>query len=153
MFERIWRAFRNDATVYKDFRTNAAISSESFVAILLGIGLGVIIETMRGGFIGGIIVGLNNLIGYLFLSFWAWFIGTKLSKGDGSFSDVRKALAYAYCIPAVLIPIPWLGLLAGLWLLIIASSAIRETLGIGKGMTFFIVLSEILALFLLSAVG
>ena len=70
-------------------------------------------------------------------------MGTKLAKGTGSFTDIRVAVAYAYCIPTILTYVPYIGLIASLWLIVTASLAIRETLGIGKGLTFFIVLISV----------
>jgi hypothetical protein len=140
------------------------------IVTLIHVILTVLLDSVAYGFwygsfssvflIDGIVSGLFLIVGYLVLAFWAWLVGTKLSKGTGSFGEVRTALAYAYFPVALvfvleLLPSPWswiITILAALWSLVIVSSAIRETLRIEKGVTFFIVISAFVVQFLLITV-
>lgn len=157
MFNRIFRAFRNDVSLYAELKGNLQFASESWIVIAISIGISAILATLLGlgngilaGIVSGLATALGGIAGYLVLIILAWLIGTKLAKGTGSFTDIRAAVAYAYCIPAILTPIPIIGSIIGLWLLVTESSAIRETLGIGKGLTFFIVVISIVAIFAIS---
>lgn len=157
MFNRIVRAFRNDVSLYGELKGKPEFASESWMVLAISIVIGAVLATLIGlkkgmllGIADGLSGALGGILGYLVLVVLAWFIGTILAKGTGSFSDVRAAVAYAYCIPAILTPIPIVGLIFSFWLLVIASSAIRETLGIGKGLTFFIVIMSIVAIFAIS---
>jgi len=150
MFNRILRAFLNDVSMYNEFKGNPEVASESWMVLGISIVTSAVLATLTGignGISFGIFAGLTSVLvgvlGYFVLVGLAWFMGTKLAKGTGSFTDVRAAAAYAYCIPTILTYIPFIGLIASLWLLVTASSAIRETLGIGKGLTFFIVLISV----------
>ena len=150
MFNRILRAFRNDVSLYGELKGNPAFASESWTVLATSILLSAVVATLTSsgdgvlfGIVSGVISALGSIFGYLVLVILAWFIGTKLAKGTGSVTDVRTAVAYAYCLPAILTPIPMIGFLASLWLLVTESSAIRETLGIGKGLTFLIVMISI----------
>ena len=157
MFNRILRAFRNDVSLYGELKGNPQFASESWMVLAISIGISAILATLFGlgngvlaGIVSGLATALGGIVGYLVLIILAWFIGTKLAKGTGSFTDIRAAITYAYSIPTILTPIPYIGSIIGLWLLVTASSAIRETLGIGKGLTFFIVIISIAAIFVIS---
>jgi len=159
MFNRILRAFRNDVSLYGELKGNPAFASESWTVLAISILLSAVVATLTSsgdgvlfGIVSGVISALGSIFGYLVLVILAWFIGTKLAKGTGSVTDVRTAVAYAYCLPAILTPIPMIGFLASLWLLVTESSAIRETLGIGKGLTFLIVMISIGAILAYSVV-
>ena len=159
MFNRILRAFRNDVSLYGELKGNPAFASESWTVLATSILLSAVVATLTSsgdgvlfGIVSGVISALGSIFGYLVLVILAWFIGTKLAKGTGSVTDVRTAVAYAYCLPAILTPIPMIGFLASLWLLVTESSAIRETLGIGKGLTFLIVMISIGAILAYSVV-
>ena len=150
MFNRILRAFLNDASIYSELKGNPEVASESWIVLVISIVVSAVLAALTGigdGISLGIFAGLTSavisVLGYFVLVSLAWFMGTKLANGAGSFSDIRVAVAYAYCIPTILTYIPYIGLIASLWLLVTASSAVRETLGIGKGLTFFIVLISV----------
>ena len=150
MINRILRAFRNDVSVYGELKGNPEFASESWIVFAITIVVSAVLATLTGigngisfGIFAGLASALVGVLGYFVLVGLAWFMGTKLAKGTGSFTDIRAAAAYAYCIPTSLTYIPYIGLIASLWLLVTASSAIRETLGIGKGLTFFIVLISV----------
>ena len=150
MFNRILRAFRNDVTLYSELKTNPEFTSEAWIVLAISIIASAVLITLTSigdGLSVGIVVGAisasGSVIGYFVLAGLAWFIGTKLARGTGTFTDVRVAVAYAYCLPAILTSIPVIGIIASLWLLATESSAIRETLGIGKGLTFIIVMFSI----------
>jgi hypothetical protein len=164
MFNRILRAFRNDVSLYGELKGNPAFASESWMVLAISIVISAVLATLTGigdgiriGIVGGFISALGGIFGYLVLVGLAWFIGTKLAKGTASVADIRAAVAYAYCIPAILIPailtpLPIIGFFASLWLLVTESSALRETLGIGKGLTFLIVMLSVAAILLYSVV-
>ena len=150
MFNRILRAFRNDASLYGELKGNSEFASESWMVFAISVVISAVLATLTSigdgvlaGIVWGVISALGGIFGYIVLVVLAWFIGTKLAKGTGSVTDVRTAVAYAYCIPAILTPVPLIGFIASLWLLVTESSAIRETLGIGKGLTFLIVMISI----------
>ena len=154
MFNRIFRAFRNDVSLYGELKGNPEFASESWMVLAISIVISAVLATLTGirdGILIGI-VALGGIFGYLVLVVLAWFIGTKLAKGTGSVADIRAAVAYAYCIPAILTPLPIIGFFASLWLLVTESSAIRETLGIGKGLTFLIVMLSVAAILVYSVV-
>lgn len=147
MINRMISAMKNDLTVYKLLKEGSSFSSESIIAILViavlsGLISGIANPEGEFSFLNaGIWLSfLGTVFTYLLFSLWAWFVGTKLVKGTGTFSDVRIALAYAFS-PSIFVGLPYIGFLAGLWTWVTVSSAIRETLGIGKGSTFLIVIS------------
>ena len=159
MFNRILRAFRNDVSLYGELKGNPEFASESWMVLAISILISAVLATLTSigdgilvGIVGGVISALGGIFGYLVLVVLAWLIGTKLAKGTGSVADIRAAVAYAYCIPAILTPVPIIGFIASLWLLVTESSAIRETLGIGKGLTFLIVMLSVAAILVYSVV-
>jgi hypothetical protein len=155
VFNRIWRAFRNDASLYAELKGNPQFASESWLIFAISIVISAILVSLLDGnqlvpgIIGGLalVSALSSILGFFALVILAWSIGAKLAGGTGSFTDIRAAMAYAYCIPAILTPIPTVGLIASLWFLVTGSSAIRETLGIGKGLTFIIVIISGMVIF------
>ena len=159
MFNRILRAFRNDISLYGELKGNPEFASESWMVLTISIVISAALATLTiigdgvlTGIVWGVISALGGIFGYIVLVVLAWLIGTKLAKGTGSITDIRAAVAYAYCIPAILTPIPIIGFIASLWLLVTESSAIRETLGIGKGLTFLIVMLSIGAILVYSVI-
>ncbi|RME57364.1 hypothetical protein D6779_08845 [Candidatus Parcubacteria bacterium] len=154
MFNRIWRASANDASLYDELKSDVQ-AGESWVVILVAFAIAAVITSITSSFVDGVISFAIQIIGYLLMAFWAWLVGAVIGKGEGSFGEVQKALAYPYALPAVLMAIPviWLGIIVVLWFLVTMSTAIRETLGIGKGLTFFIVVSAMAISFGLLVVG
>src|SRR3990172_493464 len=131
MFNRILRAFRNDVSLYGELKGNPEFASESWMVLAISILISAVLATLTSigdgilvGIVGGVISALGGIFGYLVLVVLAWLIGTKLAKGTGSVADIRAAVAYAYCIPAILTPVPIIGFIASLWLLVTESSAI-----------------------------
>ena len=149
MFNRIWRAFRNDASLYGELKGNPRFASESWLIFAISIVISAVLATLIDGnqLILGIASALSNILGFFALVILAWFIGAKLAGGTGSFTDIRAAVTYAYCIPAILTPVPTVGLITSLWFLVTGSSAIRETLGIGRGLTLIIVIISGMVIF------
>lgn len=155
MFTRIWHAFANKATLYQDLKAGIP-GWESWVVILIAFAVEAIITAITSTVPDGMLQFFIQLIGYLVMAFWAWLIGAVIGKGKGSFADVQKAIAYPYFVPTILgaIPMNWVGdektglwvdgivkIVVALWFLVTLSTAIRETLGIGKRLTYFIVIS------------
>ncbi|GAB4505407.1 MAG: hypothetical protein Fur0043_24020 [Anaerolineales bacterium] len=148
MFNRIWRAFTNKTDLYPELKAGVP-AWEAWAIVLVAFAIGAVVSVVTVSLLEGVLQFFLSLVGYLFMAFWAWLIGAVIGKGNGSFGDVQKAIAYPYAVPAILTAFPnrWVGLIVGLWLLVILSTAIRETLGIGKGLTFFIVISSIVVVF------
>ncbi len=159
MFNNIFRAFRNDVTLYPEIKGNAQVATQSWIVLALALVGNAFVATLVGvftsGFLPGIFAGMisvvGSLFGYVVMLILAWVIGILIAKGTGTFTDLHSALAHAYSIPAILAPLPYVGFFFSLWLLVTASSAIRETLGISKGLTFFIVILSIVGIFAISA--
>lgn len=159
MFNNMFRAFRNDTTLYPEIKGNSQVATQSWVVLVLSLVGSTFIATVVGiftsgflpGIFAGVVNGIGSLVGYLMMLILAWFFGILIAKGNGTFTDLNSALAHAYSIPAILAPLPYVGIFFSLWLLVTASSAIRETLGISKGLTFFIVLLSIVGIFAISA--
>lgn len=160
MFNNMFRAFRNDVTLYPEIKGNSQVATQAWIVLVLSLVGNAFIATVVGvftsgflpGIFAGIINGVASLFGYVLMLILAWFIGIVIAKGNGTFADLNSALAHAYSIPAILAPLPYVGFFFSLWLLVTASSAIRETLGISKGLTFFIVLMSIVGIFAIAAV-
>lgn len=151
MFNRIVRAFRNDVVMYPEIKGNPEIQTESIQAILVIALLSAVISFLANTFfsssdMGPVAAAITNflglVIGYLVVSGWAWLVGSVIGPGEGTFTDVRTALSYGYA-PYTLSGIPVVGIIFSLWALVTMSSSIRETLEIGKGLTFFIVITSI----------
>lgn len=159
MLNNIFRAFRNETTLYPEIKGNSQVAIQAWIVLvfsLLGNAfIAAIVDFFSRGFLFGIFAGIVNgiasLIGYFIMLILAWVIGVVIAKGNGTFTDLHSALAHAYSIPAIFSPLPYVGFFFSLWLLVTASSAIRETLGISKGLTFFIVILSIVAIFTISA--
>jgi hypothetical protein len=145
MISRMLSAFMNDSYVYQELKGEPRYAAEAWFVITIPIVISAIFASFRNGSTVALANGLGIIAGYLIFSILAWLIGTKLAKGAGSFTDVRVAIAYAYSVPILIAIVPVIGIYVGLWFLVTASTAIRETLGLGKGLTFFIVLLAILA--------
>lgn len=140
---RVWRAARNDVAIYQELKTNPGPGWEPIVAMFGPLLINLVILLAGGlGLLSFVGFGLG-IVAYLFLVGWGWLLGAKMFKGSGSLGEVFRALAYAVCLPSLLglIPNQWIGLAAGLWGVVLMSSALRETLGIGRGPTFFILVS------------
>ncbi len=154
MINRMVRAFRNDLTLYPELKESEDASSEGYqvillIAVVVAL-IDVIFDPSLGYFIGFLFFFVILLVGYAIVLVTAYVI-SKVGRGEGTFGQLHLALAYGYT-PAILSSIPWIGILFSLWLLVTISSAIRETMGIGKGLTFFIVIFAIVVTLLLPGI-
>jgi|CXWL01.1.fsa_nt_gi hypothetical protein len=145
MLSRIARAFSNDTSLYQEIKGNPQAKSESLLIVAISIFASILLAVLIG-FVELILLGsaegfatltivvtsitvLGNLAGYFVIVFLTWLINLLIAKGKGSFTDIRVAIAYAYCVPAILVPITGF---VGLWIIVTTSTAVSETLGIGK---------------------
>lgn len=151
MLERIWRGFKNDSSLYSEIKGESTVQVEALVVVLgLALLTGVIAfvaetftqDSEMQPSISAIITATAFVLGYIVVTIWAWLIGSLIGPGKGSMNDIRVGLAYGI-VPLALYAIPTIGGFLALWALVTQSSAIRETLEIGKGLTFFIVLTSL----------
>lgn len=174
MLARLFRAFRNDATLYREIKEYPDLALESTILVFGTAGVNFILSILLGMFyleytllqavVNAVVSAIGFLVGYLLLTAIAWLLGTKMGGGTASFDQIRTALGYVYPIPNLLallltgvaMVFPLAGCLTvfiGLWFLVIASSAIRETLGINKGLTFAIVLAAIVTISIVNGIA
>ncbi|PWH12341.1 MAG: hypothetical protein DDG60_13730 [Anaerolineae bacterium] len=175
MLARLFRSFLNDTKLYGEIKDKPELTLESTILIFataslsvifsisISLAIGIMEATILQVLVNGVLGFISFLLGYLILTVIAWLLGVKIGGGTASFNQIRTALGYVYPIPNLLS-----GLLTGLsaifpfascllfpislWFLVIASSAIRETLGISKGVTFAIVLIAIVAIFIINGI-
>ena len=158
MINRMVRAFKNDLTLYPELKDDPDASSESLIVLLIiggifSVGTWVVSPGTSVEYILDIPIWFVSMIAaYLMIAIIAWVIGSLLTSGEGSFDQVRIALAYGYT-PIILSIIPLVGILFSLWALVTISSAIRETLGISPLMTLLIVLgAAVVNIFVMGAI-
>ena len=68
---------------------------------------------------------LSGVIGWLFWSFVANLVGTRIFSGTSDFGQMRRVIGFAYA-PLAIGVIPWLGFIGAGWVLLAAVVAIRE---------------------------
>jgi hypothetical protein len=147
MWERVMRAVRLDPTLYKEVSADETKTVEAMLVTGLAAalsGLGAIFGPADFKFIGWIIgavvaatIGLAIGTGIL------WLIG-KLFSGKAQFIEMFRPLGYAYA-PQALGIIPWIGgIVGGIWSMVCAVFAVRESEEVSTGSAVAIVLIPLL---------
>lgn len=155
LMDRVMRAVKLDPTLYKEVSTDETKTSEAMivVAIAAGIaGLGPIFSAVDfkfGTWIGSIILAptLGLAIGAGIL----WLIG-KLFGGKAAFMEMFRPLGYAYAPQALgIVPIIG-GFIGGIWSIVCAVIAVRESEEVSTGSAVGIVLIPLVIGFILAIV-
>ena len=152
MINRMVRVLQNDLTLWPELKKDPEASSQGYLVILLIAAGSALTGTFIGGSLGDIFLLfpinlVRTLAGYVIVLVIAYFLSNG-GSADSTFDQLRTALAYGYT-PTILAGIPLIGILFGLWTLVTISSAIRETMGISKGMTYYIVILSIVVNFVI----
>lgn len=141
MLDRIFRAIRLDASVFKEVGSDSRYNAEAvilavLVAILAALGQG--LDALRGGrplVAFGLELVSTLLLGWLLWAVVAYVVGRMLG-GSGTLGGMVRALAFAgaprFLLLLGFIPcVGWIFRFAA-WLLMLAAGvmALRETLGV-----------------------
>jgi len=140
MFTRMWRAFRNDGSIYGELKTTPKASTEAQIVILI---IGIISFIGRVIFseitintltINGVIYYFSHYLTAFYLGIiLSWVVGVKILRGESTFIQVLVALAYGNT-PQIFFALPFPLNALGLWSIFTRYSAIRKTLNLGKWM-------------------
>jgi hypothetical protein len=143
LMDRVVRAVKLDPTVYKevamdDSKTVEAMIVVGIAAAIGGLGLAIGPGDFRfGSWIGAII--LTPTLGLAIGTGILWLIG-KLFNGKAQFIEMFRPLGYAYA-PTALGIIPFIGgFIGGIWTLVCAVIAVRESEDVSTGSAAAIVL-------------
>jgi hypothetical protein len=155
LWDRVLRAVKLDPTLYKEVSGDDSKTTEAMlvVAIAAGIGgLGPIISPVDfrvGTWIASII--LAPTLGLAIGSGVLWLIG-KLFSGRAQFIEMFRPLGYAYA-PSALGIVPFIGgLVGGIWSLVCAVIAVRESEEVTTGAAAAIVLIPAAVVFVLALI-
>ncbi len=152
MMNRVVRAVKLDPTLYREVSGDGSKTTEAMIVVALAAligGLGPILGP--GHFrVGGWILAAI-LAPTLFLAIGTgvlWLIG-KLFSGKAEFMQMFRPLGYAYA-PYALGIIPFIGgIIGGIWALVCAVIAVRESEEVSTGAAVAIVLIPAAILFIL----
>ncbi len=143
IWPRIQRAVKLEDGVYEEIGNDDSATIQAMVVVAIAAlisGLGTLIGPGRFG-IGGWIFGaiLSATLG-LAIGTGILFIVSRLFKAQGGFIELFRALGYAYA-PSALGIIPIIGgLVGGIWSIICAIKAVKETQSVSQGAAVAIVL-------------
>ena len=143
MFERMLRAAQLDAIFYEKVEADSSYTREAFQVVLLVSalsGLGVLIE--YGGFRAFLASIISGVVGWVVWSVAVLWIGTTITKGPETESDLGemlRVLGYA-CTPLALTFFSFVGyigrpliLVAWVWQILAGTIAIRQALDFTTG--------------------
>lgn len=168
MIGRMLRAMRLDRSLYDEVEGDEMYDRESWLVVLLITVLTAIIGAIAVGVSGsrygqsaglglGTFFGLliMALVSFVISAFVTWFVG-KLLGGRGSFSEVRRALAYAYS-PNIFSAIPCLGVIVIFWYMATIFVATRQAHDMSNGRTALVMLitggAQLVMTMIVSALG
>ena len=149
LINRMIRAARLDVNLYEEVEADESATSQALLVVVIcslagGIGAGLaalILGTAGfGGLVWGLIFGaIWAIIGWLIWSFLSYWIGTNFFQGTATYSEMLRAIGFAYSPQAISIFafIPCLGLLlvlaALIWSLVAVVIAVRQALDFTTG--------------------
>ncbi len=153
IWPRIQRAVKLEEGVYEEIGNDDDATIQAMVVVAIAAlisGLGTLIGPGRfrvGGWILGAIlaatIGLAIGAGIIFLI-------SRLFKAQGGFIQLFRSLGYAYA-PAALGIIPIIGgIVGGVWSVVLAIRAVKETQSVSQGAAVAIVLIPVAIVLLLS---
>ncbi len=155
IWSRIQRAVKLEEGVYEEVGNDDAATVQAMVVVgivALIAGLGTAIGP--GNFsVGGWIIGaiLSATLG-LAIGTGILFLVSRLFKAQGGFIQLFRGLGYAYA-PSALGIIPVIGgLVGGIWSIICAIRAVKETQSVSQGAAVAIVLIPVAVLFLIGLI-
>lgn len=144
IWSRVQRAVKLESGVYSEIANDAKATNEAFVISIVATLIGGLGAAFPGGtrfsfgswLIGGVVGGaLGLIIGAGVL----WLI-SRLFKATGGYVEMLRALGYATA-PRALGIIPFIGgLVGGIWSLILAVRAVKESQSTTDGAAWAIVL-------------
>ena len=155
IWPRIQRAVKLDNGVYEEIGNDDSATVQAMVVVgivALISGLGAAIGPGNFSF-GGWIIGaiLSATIG-LAIGAGILFIISRLFKAQGGFIQLFRGLGYAY-VPTALGIIPVVGgLVGGIWSIICAIRAVKETQSVSQGAAVAIVLIPVAILFVIGLI-
>jgi len=167
MINRMTRAAQMNIDLYEEVEHDTSLSSEALqVVIIVSVaeGLGILLSgLMKGQLVGGVVGGVvAAILGVAFWYLWSYLVllvGTKLFNGTADFGEVSRTIAYAYTpnVVKVLAFVPGLGglvgLVAGIWSLVLGVVAVRQAMDFDTGKAIATVLvSGIIAFFIVMVI-
>ena len=133
MLERIIGVFKLDVNTYEEIEHDENATSQAaivvaIVAILSGIGSGILASFNDGNFIISFIGALIwAFVGWFLWSAATYFIGTTLFDGRATMGEMLRVIGFAQA-PQILGIIPCIGILGWIWSLVTGFIAVRQGL-------------------------
>ena len=166
MINRMTRAAQMNIDLYEEVEHDTSLSNEALqVVIIVSVaeGLGILLSgLMKGQLVGGVVGGVvAAVLGVAFWYLWSYLVllvGTKLFNGTADFGEVSRTIAYAYTpnVVKVLAFVPGLGglvgLVAGIWSLVLGVVAVRQAMDFDTGKAIATVLVAGIIAFVVVAV-
>ena len=150
--DRVMRAVKLDPTVYREVSADDTKTTEAMLVVAIAAaigGLGTLIGSGNFSFGGWILsIALAPTLGLGITTGVLWIIG-KLFSGKAQFIEMFRPLGYAYT-PSALSIVPFIGgLVGGIWSLVCAVVAVRESEEVTTGSAAAIVLIPAAILFVI----
>ncbi|HEY8448349.1 MAG TPA: YIP1 family protein [Thermomicrobiales bacterium] len=161
LVDRMMGALRLDVATYEEVERDNDATTQALIVVALASlanGIGALGDDGGTGLIGGIIYGI---VGWLLFSLVAFFVGTRLLGASTTSADagqVMRALGFAYTpqILNVIAFIPVIGwivsAIAGIWFLIAAVIALRQSLELSTGRAIAVGIISIIAYGIVQAI-
>ncbi len=142
MLERILRVFKLDRSVFAEVEHDESATTQAAIVVAIVAALSVIgsivqmlYSLVRGSDVefGGLLLSVVVTFAVTFINWVIWagvtyLVGTKLFKGEATFSEMLRVIGFAYA-PQMLGIIPCIGGIVGsIWSLIASYLAIKEGL-------------------------
>ena len=129
MLNRIMGVLKLDANTFEEIEHDQGATMEALiivivVALVSGLGSGVLSDNFIGGFLSS---AISAVIGWLVWSATTYFVGTSLFGGKVDMGEMMRVIGYSYA-PQILSFIPCVGFLALLWSLAAGFIAVRQGL-------------------------
>ena len=155
MMDRVIRAVKLDPTLYREVSGDDSKTTEAMIVVALAAaigGLGTIIGPGDFRFGRWILAAiLAPTVGLAIGTGILWLIG-KLFSGKAEFMQMFRPLGYAYA-PSALSIVPFIGgLVGGIWSLVCAVIAVRESEEVSTGSAVAIVLIPSAVLLIIAVV-
>lgn len=155
IWQRVQRAVKREEGVYAEIGADSAATVQAIVVVGIASlisGLSAIFTSARFSFFGWIIgAALAATVGLAVGAGILWLV-SRLFGASGSFESLFRSLGFA-AAPSALGIIPFIGgLVGGIWSLILAIRAVKETQSVSDGAAVAIVLIPAAVVFVIGLV-
>lgn len=129
MLNRIMGILKLDSNTFEEIEHDQNATMQALIIVLAvaligGLGSGVLSDNFIGGFLSS---AISAVVGWLVWSAATYFVGTSLFGGKADMGEMMRVIGYSYA-PQILAFIPCVGFLALLWSLAAGFIAVRQGL-------------------------